>query len=536
MKKNLSYFFICLFISLIAFMGFKLNGFCAVALSPSSISQFQSFSSAMAQSGMGFNVAPPEIAITELLNNINYNLYEVYGYDLMDLSNDVWNSISDPTEWYNNLTKYASGEYTVDGSRVDVSVADRIAQRISQGALTGAVTAKNLLDAGYRYFSTSVPQWGNNAKQFIIGKVDEATQQIVDVSPTMVTKITSEGLVAYNQIYNNLINDNSISNLSNSNFYYGTNYKGFFRRNISFYNFQYEFNTEFPFYLYIPQENYYGYKRLYIVISESVKNQYFVNDLDNGYGFVYRSCASCSGKWINLDNSSFRSASHIYIRNFNELNTTLGKYYYGSVDLLDDNFNSISIGTNFSFSSLDIIQNNLHASPSVSLSYDYSSSALSQALKDQLDRLIGKYVDSITLGRINDIVQSIPIGQELVGETDIPVAIPTQEVVDELTNVIDDALELDEDYAIAFDDAYASEIETTPDPQPYPNNSGTAVPEDFPEAPIFDPLVDIVKIPFSFFSIFEPIFQVFGASFNFFTVWLCFPVILIILLIIWALK
>ena len=75
-----------------------------------------------------------------------------------------------------------------------------------------------------------------------------------------------------------------------------------------------------------------------------------------------------------------------------------------------------------------------------------------------------------------------------------------------------------------------------PIPEPTQDYTGVAVPDDFPEAPIFDPLVDIVKTPFAFFSIFEPIFYVFGASFNFFGVWLCVPVVMIILLIIWALK
>lgn len=529
MKKIFYYIFTSLSISFALFCVLKFNGYCANTLSiaPSSVPAFETFSQGMASGGFAYG--DPVIMTTEALNNINMNLYQLYGYDLVDLSNDVWNSISDPIEWYNALTKYASGEYTVDGNRVDISVANRIAQRISQGALTGAVTAKNLLDVGYRYFSTSVPQWGENAKQFILGKVDEVTQQIVDIAPTMVTKITSQGLSAYNQVYNNLVESGDIVHRTDNNAYIGNSI--YYTNTQDNYSFCYTFDSPVFFSCYAD-----GSLACFVPLSECSINETYktirLNNFVSGYGIKNNTVTVFNS----LNSLSYRSD---YVFNINGVD-----WYFFATLYNDKNFTTIcrpELSKGGYSSYIEFLRALLSSNPTLTdntISYSYVDNALSVALKNQLDRLIGKYVDSITLDRINDIVSSIPIGQELVGDATVPVAVPTQELVDELTNVVDDALVLDEDYAIAFDDAYLAEIDTTPEsePSPYPDSTGTAVPEGFPEAPIFDPLVDIVKTPFSFFSIFEPIFQVFGSSFNFFGVWLCFPVVLIILLIIWSLK
>lgn len=497
---------------------FRCNGFCTsvtsgtLALNPSSISQFEAFSSAMAQNGIGFNCAPPEIALTELLNNINYNLYEVYGYDLNDLVQDSWNALINPSEWSNRLTKFATGEATIDGSRVEISVADKIAQRISQGALTGAVTAKNLVDAGYAYFSTAVPQWGENAKQFFIGKRDEITGAITDVAPTMVTKITAQGLAAYNQVYNNLLGNGAISKpILNKPIYSNTLSFSTPAQSVSFFR----LTSSVPLYFYSYDSANYPYgAQVHLVVP----SEFF--DVSSR-----RVISSVSGLFTY--SSGTTDILNLYLDSPSSFTINDRLFYYGVVRFNDSSFGWIPYSP-YSLGTLNNVKTLISDdfSSSYATSYDYSSSSsLSVALKDQLDRLIDKYVDSLTLGRINDIVASIPIGQELVGETDVPVAIPTQEVVDKLTGVIDDALELDEAYALAFDDAYAEPIDTTADPTPDFPQFPSGVPEEY--VPPF--LLDL--FPADMFSMFEPIFDIVGDQYSMFDTWLLIPAIFIFLFI-----
>ena len=502
----------------------RLNGFCAGSLSiaPSAVPTFEAFSQGMASGGFAWG--DPVVMTTEALNNINMNLYQLYGYDLNDLVNDSWTSLTTPSEWSNRLTQFVTGNATIDGNTLSTSVADQIAQRISQGALTGAVTAKNLLDSGYAYFSTAVPQWGENAKQFFIGKRDALTNEIVDVSPTMVTKITSQGLAAYNQVYNNLLDSHTfvkpsvnkpifshcfsmIIDTSADNGYYSE--RG------------YKFTSSIPMILCSTLSS--SVSTLQSTYA-CIEAQYYDNEtnriLSDITGTFYYRLSNGSVIPIQVD--------HLVIQGQRFVTVNGIEYVYGSLKYYNPSWggyrgfpNAYSLGT---FNDvLDILNNSGTASNGIA--YDYSSSALSQALKDQLDRLLDKYVDSITLGRINDIVQSIPIGQELVGEADVPVAIPTQEVVDELTGVIDDALELDEAYALAFDDAYAEPIDTSADPSPDFPKFPSGVPEEY--VPPF--LIDL--FPTDMFSMFEPIFDIVGDQYSMFDTWLLIPAIFIFLFI-----
>lgn len=493
----------------------RLNGFCAGSLSiaPSAVPTFESFSSGMASGGFAWG--NPVIMTTEALNNINTNLYQLYGYDLNDLVDDSWNSLITPSEWSNRLTQFVTGNATIDGNTISTSVADKIAQRISQGALTGAVTAKNLIDSGYAYFSTAVPQWGENAKQFFIGKRDTLTNEIVDVSPTMVTKITADGLMAYNQVYKNLVNSGDIHNMSSGGFLYGTNLVANYYLSSSTHVI-FNVNLSKPCYFY---SNGTAPANGYCFIDSS----FLQYDSNSGTYFL-----PCSG-FLNLNNSIYQLNYLVSSDTFlHSIDINGKKYLYGNFGLTETITGSWMTNLNnypYQLGSFQDVIDNLSGNSSSAVSYDYYNSEFSIALKNQLDRLLDHYVDSLTLGRINDIVNELVIGRDVVDGLTVPVAKPTQEIVDELTGVIDDALELDEAYALAFDDAYAEPIDTTADPSPSFPKFPSGVPEEY--VPPF--LTDL--FPSDMFSMFEPIFDIVGDQYSMFDTWLLIPAIFIFLFI-----
>lgn len=501
---------IVVFVSIFTVACAKMDGYCAsIAVDAGASQSILNGVNAFGSGSFNFSTMNPAM-LPALYDNINMNLYQTFGYDV----NDAIDYGAD------NLTSWATGQRDnpLNGaSTISVSTADWLASKLLQAG----ATASSVLNTGYEYFAQSIPQWGENAKQFFIGKKNEVTGAIESAGANVVTKITAGGLVAYNQIYSNLVDTGEIDRIDSRNCvntkYFRTNGIG----GSSSYIISSNLYFSQPTIIYTGHSPTSGRYRLYLLVPRSI-GTYSGDNFNFSDSYVSGNFVDGRGHEFPIQNAILVGPQFVTINGI--------EYAFGTLNLN----NGYYPATTYPFGDLESAKELVGTSSSTTISYDYSTNEISQTLKNQLDRLIGKYVDSLTLQRVNDILSSIPIGVE----EDIPVAIPTQEVVDELTDVIDDAITDSATYEEVFDAYYedAIDVPSPPDPEPViPDYTGTLVPTPFPDD-TFSPINGGINSLFSMASLFEPIFYVFSAFSGLFSLWLVVPFVLLFGILIRLLK
>lgn len=480
--------------------------------------------------------------VDQIINQINNDLYSKYGWDLETAS---WQA----EDYFN------SGQWVGTG-------ADNFVYQISDGQFN---TYANAIANGYQLFhmasSTASKSIFGDAKQWILGKLDTATNTINSVINNAVVKITPQLLASMGLTLDTLQEDDVVKDTSNSNLFYGNSFT--FTNPGSTSTLIYNFNVSQKGYcFYIPtgdsngSQCYLGWLVPYDSTYDLGSNNSYQYQIENGLNSGYR-----------ITNGTRRDSVSAGLRyQTNDPNSTRKTviingvtYIYGRMYLWDSaiasSYNTIMCGFSYSNGSqsygLPTISE-LLASLQNGDSLESYSIGLSPTTQEgstidwanTLEGLLGKYVPTSKLQELIDIMNGLankPIFYPNPGPNgDIA---PLQEVAptDNQWQLIIDKIDELEDIAgsIALDIANTPladplpEPEPEPEPEPNPNtpNMGITIPDNFPTDPVFNPLTDIVSAPFDMLSIFKPIFALFGVNWLL-PLWLLIPPIIIIVLII----
>lgn len=441
-----------------------------------------------------------------LYDQINNQLYNSFGYDIEDA---LW-TMED------NFTDYATGraENPINNGLLSADTTNWMASKMVQGIYT----ADAFVDAGYKYFSNSCEQWGENVKNFVVGKVDEVSGAITDVSSTVIQKITDDGILNLSNIQNNLVSNNQILDLSVGDIFYGRSFAlDVFKPDGTSIG---QLNINFPFDvgLFIESnsslDNGLSYIRFIYPEGLGLGNPLFASGVivSNGNATQFSRIFSTSS----YSNYSWNGYQW-YAYRFNTSNT--GSAYNSlcvrssdvpTIDAISSLFNSSFMGADTSY---------IYA-------YD-NSSAL--ALQSQLDRLLGHWVDSLTIGNIQDLLN----GGIVINVDGTPSIAFTDEQIAELTDIIDGAIADSINYDDVFGTYYDDAIDDPVIPDPPINDPDIYDEIDVPITPI-DTIGSALTVPYMFSSIFEPIFLAFGGGL--FSLWLFVPTLIVFVAIIWAMK
>lgn len=168
---------------------------------------------------------------------------------------------------------------------------------------------------------------------------------------------------------------------------------------------------------------------------------------------------------------------------------------------------------------------------SVATLYRYSNQ---QDMENLLNQLKGKYVTSEDMQTLIDAINKLQYGVITIDGNQMPVIDTNAESLAQLQALINQILANEQNLADVLN-RYNTEIEPEPEPNPIENiNQGIDIPTGFDNS-LLNPFVDIIKLPFKFFTIFSPVFAIFGSN-PLLSLWLFFPSFLIIMIIIWCLK
>ena len=195
----------CFYIAFCDSHATDIPGFELSSSAQSSINSFTSPEFTFGNSGDLFVVG-----VDRALQEINYQLYNKYGYDLEDLSIDMWDDLTNPS-----------------------LQTDRILSKITDGQITStsAAAAAGWKVYGYPIIGTYVNGL-NNAKNYVLGKWDEVTGKVTQIYDNCVTYIDDNFFNTYSQVFddvqesNNPILDFSLSTdvLYGKNFQFSSNF------------------------------------------------------------------------------------------------------------------------------------------------------------------------------------------------------------------------------------------------------------------------------------------------------------------------
>ena len=451
---------------------------------------------------------------------------EMYFMNNPFVIDDVYDSMD---SWLKNNTGYdiehsyqmgIDGTVLVDGGGFDVATANWLADRFSRGTLTATQIASN----GYRIFSHSAQQWGANAKEWFLGKIDSVSGKITNVTNNVVTKITAEGLVNYQSMLNNQLSSGTLNDLSSGNSFKSKSFALNYNMNTSYYDYfkctaNFQFSDSIIFYSGSSISNYNRYT-LYVLVPKSILDFSSSNPKLNCNGvFVYSSTPSPVA----------------YCEVINPTTVTVNNidYCYGYLVACNSNGGWISrVDSDIPFGDLNQALSLIGSNGSIANGLQISSSSQS-LLNDLLSQLVGKYVDNNILSQINDIIKTSPIVIQTVDNKAIPVAEPSSSQLDDIEDLIQQAI----DNSLLYESLLSPYDEPIPEPEPepVPNNQGTEVPEDF-STDIYVPIVDSIDSTFSFISIFEPLFYLFSFSTGLLALWFVVPFVLLFLVLFRMLK
>lgn len=461
----------------------SLNGFCQAV--PELVPDSNGFS---VIEGSGLQYYDWSMPITEM-----YFMQNPFVIDDMYYSMDSWLKNNTGYDIEHSYQMGIDGTVFTDGGAFDVATANWLADRFSRGTLTAAQIASN----GYRIFSHSAQQWGSNAKEWFLGKIDSVTGKITNVTSNVVTKVTAEGLANYQSMLNSQLDNGTLSDLSSGNAFVSNSFVMTYKSYSSIeggriYTANFQFNDDLVFYT--VDRSGYNTKTLYVLVPTSNV------DFSGTYPKLL-------GSGVFVMSNSPSSIAYYVLSDVHNVTINNVSYTYGNLIACNSNGGWVaSIDNRIPFGDYNQAITLLGGNASIANGFQLSPT-VQTTLDDLLSQLIGKYVDNNILKDINDVIQRAPVVIETVDNQAIPVAEPSSSQIDEIEQLIQQAI----DNSLLYEPLLSPYEEPEPEPDPEPSNVdyGLTIPDDFPVDTVA-PVLDTLYLPSSFFSIFEPLFPVFG--------------------------
>lgn len=509
-------------ISILGFLGFYTNSYCEALpdfiLDPNSFEVLNggAFSNQY-QYGLTNDVGQMAFVygVDAALQQINTDLYNKYGWDLEDAA---W-AIEDEL-----LENAGTGQS-----------ADTFVQNMSDGAVLSWVAANS---ENIRLFSSwlvnPIGAGTRQLKQYIMGKVNQ-DNEIVDVYDNTITYVDDDFFDVYQSTYDSLVLSDDIIVLSDSQLpYYGKNlqYNAIYRNNFNGFK---QVVADYDLFLYteyVTVNGYSGYT-VYAVIPysqyvESVNTGYQWRFNGNIYTYNTTHTLTSTANYITL---GYTNSIRPYTFVINGVT-----YAYGPLstsNAQNGNFSQFDMG------SLQNVKDMIEALSDSAYSYIVEPT-VAEEMQDTLNLLKGHWVDSSDMARINEFIGDLPVSPELPnGAVDyLPFIGASESDLAELQELVEDILARSQAYDDVLGDPDPTpepEPEPEPDPDPVVDYTGTIVPDNFPTG-ITEPILDLFDFNFNLFSFFEPLFYIFGTFSGIFALWSFVPLVIIILVVIWALK
>lgn len=443
--------------------------------------------------------------IDKAIENINLKLYNQYGWDLETVSWDI--------ESYNE-------QISAEQDSMVLKLSNNVYQ-----------SYQDALADGYALFNYQLPFFVNNTfnqgKQVILGKLDVVHNTITDVFNNSIVPITTTFFDSLQGIANDMITDNEVKDLSETNVIYSSSFDG---------RYQDQYGTT------------------YLVHIELDRPVFFYNYGSANYGsiivggltFGVSNPQIVSGYEVNTSNGNtlIMRDNRNAIPTFYTINTD-PKYGYGQFrfDFVGSSKTGLllTMDTLPSFNDTVTFFNDFN-----NLSYLYSFQN-NQMLKEILDELKNHYVTTNDLKEIKDLLHTIPIAPTFTPNpapngSPLPQAVPTppSDFWDLLQDKIDSILADSIEYEPVLPPLQETNPNPDPDPNPNPNpdpdpdEPENPLPDTPPELPeyIFPPMfTDIFDI--QGLDIFKPIFDIVGLNYSMYNLWIIIPAILIFVLIVY---
>lgn len=448
-----------------------------------------------------------------ILNDINNDLYNKYGWDLQDAS------------WY-----------IEDINQENIQYYDSITSEITGGLYQ---TYQEALNAGYMFFTRSVPfAWNyaqNQAKTMIMGKISEGTNKIVNVFNSSVLPFTQDYMDNFVDLFEQLEGEEVIENISENSLLYGNSFNLNATTDIGTYPKQCVFSLDKKMFLYGGRQ--------FNGSSSGDNKVYWMRCVIPAEGVNPRNIPA-SGVFLLPDGTS-HAVTQLSLYSYNTVTVNGINYYEGLLYV-----NGYYCLSDFQYPVVGTVESMIENLFQGGKPYVYNWGADSR-LREIIGRLNGNYVTSNDLKDIKDIMEQVPIapkfypnpspnGSPALGAEPSP----PSDFWDVLDGKVDEILQNSVFINPVLPTLPDSSTNPNPNPDPDPNPNpdpdseelptGIGVPEDFP-TDIFDPFTDVLKMPFSLLSVFEPIFYMFNHTLLF-PLWLLVPCFIVICFIIWALK
>ena len=492
---NFIYIVIPSFVCIISFCIFGISSFGASAYLTLGSGASQSLSSGLSSIfDLSSISASPDplgfsIGLSRIYDNLDQYLYQNYDYDLTGTLND---------------TLEGKNELLNSNMNISAEVADSFVSKLSGGIYSGV---QQLTGAGYALYRGITNGLSQAKDTFFLGKAQDGV--ITETLGGALTYVDDNTLSMYESALSNAISNNSLIDYTDTKSYFNSKFQ--FRNGDYLYNIVYPQNVM----LYCGEYNHY----VYCLAPAS--------SFDIG---------SFSGNRVNVTNGSIDQISNTSITSDNGY-ISIGdvNYLYGRLLSSVGYIESSSI---FQTRSEAVAYINTYNPYHVVSSGVYSLSPGIEAILQQLlGELKGHYVSTSDLEALVDSLSNngVITNDDVVidGVTEnVPVIDWTQDYIDTLQGIIEGILE----NSAVYDDVISDSNADTPDPGPDPyDNTGTRVPDGLPG--IFSPIIETIQVPFSVVSMFEPIFYIFtGGLSSLFSIWILFPLFILVLLVIWALK
>ena len=478
LKKH---FYVILYVIpfMICFYIFRINGFCTNFVLDSVDATMLENGAGGDLAGYAFNSSGDILVygVDQILTDINTKLYQNYGWDLETVSWEVEDALTQ-------------------------SVKDNINQKMALGATVGEFAK---LYATTAYQNT----WG---KLFVLAEENAHTGNLEVVSDNMLVKVHDGLLTPYLNARAQLKQSNDIIDFSNLNVCFSDNFR--FYSNYDFAVYSFDLSRKFLLYNSESVNSSSAYQQIGVIYPDSFGD--FTSFFSDGFGI------GTSGSQYAFDNISCDNPKYIDINGIT--------YRYGTIRL----------HYNRGWSNLQTMYKlNLHLNDVVSILQNYDlygnfvdSYSYNFDNNTQLENILGKLTDRFCttddLAKLEELILQLPVVTDNTGSLVIDGAY--QDILDRIDALVEDMKD--------FSEAIEGELDytVTPDPEPIEyNDQGIAIPPNFNNNMITN-VSNIFGLPLQFIGIFSPIFRIFGSNIPLLNLWMFFPIILIIGIIIWVLK
>lgn len=478
----------------------KANALPSVPLDPSA---FQVINGGAQSDFYGFGSSPEFISfgINQAIDDINTKLYSEYGWDMETI---LW----DVEDMNNQLS----------------SEQDALVQSITGNIYSSYSEA---LADGYYLFKYHIPfaveSVGQQAYQVIMGKINSATNTIVDVFNNAVVPINDYFFNNMTDVVSDEITDGNITDLTFS----GSIYTKTFACEYDNYRRYNEFTADRPLF-WFRNDSYNSYysdsHTLYVAwpTNSPTPNAISASLIQNGVAVDVSRGSFTVDRYINVNGVQFTVARPKIWYNAGSSNTDMYT--------LDDIMTQSELVTYLG-----------QFNPECFV-YQWDTNTL---LMEILNLLRGHYVTTDDLKKINNVIQEVPIAPAFYPNPQpngdpLPGAVPkpTDDWWSLLQETIEDALDtsigIDPYFPPVPDSVINPDPSPDPDPDPEPSPNPDPVPDVPPSYPswivpsFFTDLLD-----HNLFSIFQPVFDIVGGNYSMFSTWLVIPSVIIFVVILW---